>query len=470
MKSESMDSPSEAPARVQAAAELPAADPSAATGTPEPSAPPPSEPLFRTTAMQRLSSPDRLDIAASIVGPRRWLLMLAAVVPIVGALIASVLIRIPVKVDAEGVLFTTSGVREVASATGGQLKSLIVRIGDRVLEGDVVAQVEQPDLKQEVELAVAELDDGKAELQKKLDIQNRIKLTQDDLRARQRAAWGTSMQFVEKRMIMAGERIRNAEELAREGYGTRQKVLDVQVEIGSLNEEKIKLNNQKQEFVVDEARAQSERERETLAEQIKVAAAERKLQQMQARMNRTNVVKSAFSGTVVEIKVNEGEIVERGAPLIILIPESVEKPGAPRSRGFIPLVATLYVAGVDGKRVQPGMAVQLQPENIKREEDGYVLAKVASVAQIAATQEGMTRALKNVKTAQSLSAAGAPFEIKAELELDPTTVSGFKWSTSRGPDSVLTTGTPCKAKIVVRSDLALVMLMPPLRQVMKIFE
>jgi HlyD family secretion protein len=166
---------------------------------------------------------------------------------------------------------------------------------------------------------------------------------------------------------------------------------------------------------------------------------------------------------VVELKVNPGEMIERGAPLLALLPDT----GGPSANGrapVLPLVATLYVPQADGKRIRPGMEVQIVPSTVKREEFGFIVARVVSVAAVPATQEGMQRALKNRQLVSSLSSGGAPFEIRAELLPSPTTPTGYQWSSSRGPESVLTGGSPCKAEVVTRSEPLLQLAIPALRR------
>lgn len=442
----------------------------AAEPNPSPSPAPSPSPLFRPDAMKRLSSPDRLDVAARVVKPFSWVLLATTAVVLVTALVASVLVRVPVKVEAEGILLSPTGVRDIGATSAGQLKALLVRIGDHVAEGDGIAQIEQPDLKQEIELANAELREAREQLRQSEELQARAKAVQDELRNRQRASTTSSIGFAEKRIQLIKERLTATEDLAAKGFAPRQKVLDIQVELGSANEELNKLRSQMQQLEVEETSAANDREREKLAAQTRSAVAERKLQQLQARLGRFDVVKSPYTGVVAELKVNEGELIERGGSLLTLIPDSGTGPvnGSAGGRRTIPLVATLYVPPQDGKRIQNGMTVQIMPAGIKREEDGFAKARVSSISTVPATQEGMTRVLKNAKLVQGLAAMGAPFEVKAALDLDPATPTGFEWSTPHGPDGQLTVGTPCKAEIVVRLDPVLTVMFPSLRRTFEV--
>ena len=76
------------------------------------------------------------------------------------------------------------------------------------------------------------------------------------------------------------------------------------------------------------------------------------------------------------------------------------------------------------------------------------------------------RALKNKQLVQTLSNNAAPIEVAVELERDAATPSGYKWSSSRGPDLKLNDGTLTRADIEVRDMPLLSLVIPPLRQVL----
>jgi HlyD family secretion protein len=54
-----------------------------------------------------------------------------------------------------------------------------------------------------------------------------------------------------------------------------------------------------------------------------------------------------------------------------------------------------------------------------------------------------------------------------ELERDKATPSGFRWSSSRGPDLKINGGTLAQADIELRGLPLLSLVVPPLRQIWK---
>jgi len=124
----------------------------------------------------------------------------------------------------------------------------------------------------------------------------------------------------------------------------------------------------------------------------------------------------------------------------------------------------LYVPASVAAQVQPDMAVQVSPASVKREEFGFILGRVRTVAQFPSTQRGMTASLGNESLVQHfLSAAGgAPVEIEVEL-LGDRTPSGFKWSTSNGPPTKIPSGTLSQADIILEEQRPISLMLPIFR-------
>jgi HlyD family secretion protein len=119
-----------------------------------------------------------------------------------------------------------------------------------------------------------------------------------------------------------------------------------------------------------------------------------------------------------------------------------------------------------GKQIRAGDVVQLAISTARREEFGFVIGRVRMVADIPSTAEGMQRSLKNKQLVQTLSNNAAPFEAVIDLYADPATPSGYRWSSSRGPDIRLNGGTLVSADIEVRSLPILTLAIPQIRQLL----
>jgi HlyD family secretion protein len=74
--------------------------------------------------------------------------------------------------------------------------------------------------------------------------------------------------------------------------------------------------------------------------------------------------------------------------------------------------------------------------------------------------------MKNKQLVQNMSNNAAPFEIVVDLYSDPATPSGYRWSSSRGPDLKLNEGTLIDADVEVRSLPILSLVVPQFRQLL----
>ena len=69
--------------------------------------------LFRKAALERLSSPEQLDLVMEVTHPRAWLALGATGVLIVTLIIWSILGSIPETVEAQGILLRRGGIFDV---------------------------------------------------------------------------------------------------------------------------------------------------------------------------------------------------------------------------------------------------------------------------------------------------------------------------------------------------------------------
>jgi multidrug efflux pump subunit AcrA (membrane-fusion protein) len=163
---------------------------------------------------------------------------------------------------------------------------------------------------------------------------------------------------------------------------------------------------------------------------------------------------SAYSGQVIEIQAGVESLVERGDAILSLeVHEEL---------GVNDLQAILYLAPADGKRIRPGMSVQLAPSTVKPEEYGYLLGRVISVGEFPATQQGMLQVLNNLELVKLLSTGGAPIEVRVDLVISPDQASGYAWTSPSGPPIELDSGTLTQAWITLSEISPINLLLPNL--------
>ena len=107
--------------------------------------------IFRQESLQRLQSPEEFDQLLVVVDRKAWLILLTMAAICGGAVMWSVVGRIPVRVDGIGVLVNPGNVKALQSPASGQVTAVDVRVGQHVIKGDVIAHLDQPELRKELE-------------------------------------------------------------------------------------------------------------------------------------------------------------------------------------------------------------------------------------------------------------------------------------------------------------------------------
>ena len=88
--------------------------------------------LYRKAALEKLASPERLDVLMQVTSPRGWLALYTMGGVLFALLIWSVFGSIPTRVDGDGILIRGGVLREIRASTPGELVGLSVRINDVV--------------------------------------------------------------------------------------------------------------------------------------------------------------------------------------------------------------------------------------------------------------------------------------------------------------------------------------------------
>jgi len=170
--------------------------------------------------------------------------------------------------------------------------------------------------------------------------------------------------------------------------------------------------------------------------------------------SQVNYITSPHAGRILEIMVDQGNTIQAGTMLMSL--ESMDRT----------LEAVIYAPVADGKKVQPGMRVQISPSTVKQEEHGYMYGIVRTVAEFPSTPQGMMRVVENPKLVERLSGGDAPIQIYVDLIAHAGTPSGYKWSSRSGPPSAIHRGTICSASIAIKEQPPITLVIPALKDLM----
>ena len=175
---------------------------------------------------------------------------------------------------------------------------------------------------------------------------------------------------------------------------------------------------------------------------VDMAAKVAQLNALADKLLRDGQVVSPANGIVTEIKANPGDVLAAGTPLLglRLSPEQEE------------IKALLYVPALDGKKILPGMTVQITTGTSDFNEYGSLIGRVSRVSEYPVSAEGVSRWTGSKETTNWIlqRAGGSAMEVHVDLIKDPDTVSGYLWSSISGAPGRLSPGTACTGNVVVK--------------------
>lgn len=184
-----------------------------------------------------------------------------------------------------------------------------------------------------------------------------------------------------------------------------------------------------------------------------VSGLNQKLDELRQQYYNATRIVSPYDARVLEVKVKRGDLVTVGTPVVSLELMHDNK---------LDLEAIMYIPATEGKRVQPGMAVQVSPTSINKEKNGFMEGRVTAVSQFPATARGIYQTIGNQTLAELFSSGVAVLQVTVSLIPDPSTVSGYKWSTPQGPDMKVNNGTLFGGAITVQTEKPISKVIPGL--------
>src|SRR5438874_11038918 len=110
-----------------------------------------SERLFRKVALERLSSPDRLDALSGIRRPKQWMLWAGIGVLALSTAAWTWFGSVTQRVSGRCIIISPSGISDITANAAGRIIDITVRVGDVVKAGERIGQVVRPELYEQIE-------------------------------------------------------------------------------------------------------------------------------------------------------------------------------------------------------------------------------------------------------------------------------------------------------------------------------
>ena len=379
-----------------------------------------------------------------VTSPKGWLALYTVAGLLACVLIWSIVGSVPTRVDGEGMLIRGGMLREIRASGTGEVKALSLRINDMVKAGQEVGELVRPDFREAVRSvagkytqATREASAGEAE----------DRTTMAGLNSDIQAKTGEIRTYTEQ-LQKAQEDLRIKKGAFDKGLITRSRVTSAERDVVSIQGQIASLNEQ-----IRGHHAQMR----TIEQRIRgrhgsAASIRLDLDGLKNSGQFASALRSPVDGRVVEIKKRPGDSVTPGEVVAVVEPESAE------------LEPVVYVNSTTGKDIRAGMDAQVSPSTVKREEYGFMVAKITSVGEYPATPEAVRAAVANNALADEFIGSSAKIEIRARLAPDAATPSGYRWSSSTGPAFRVQSGTRVRVSVVIDRRAPITLVLPTLRR------
>jgi multidrug efflux pump subunit AcrA (membrane-fusion protein) len=149
---------------------------------------------------------------------------------------------------------------------------------------------------------------------------------------------------------------------------------------------------------------------------------------------------SPVDGIVTEIVALPGRATEPGDPMIYLQPIGA------------PLIVKGFVSATQAGTIATGMPASVSPADApRRAQYGAIVGTVTALSPAPVTPERIGFIVGgNDSLVDYFLGSGPVIEVTVELQLDPSTPSGYAWSIGQGPDVEIKAGTLSEVTVVVR--------------------
>ena len=417
--------------------------------------------FFRKSALEKLSTPEKLDQLIKVTSPKAWLALSVVFVALATGIGWAVFGRVSTKLNVTGVVLGGE-VHEVVATSQGQLMKLQVRIGDKVEKGAVIATVQQPELVQQIEDAKATLSERKLDMAKLLSYGSKGTMLEGELMSQNRVSIQGEVEAEKKKLSFLSNQLESDVNLLEKGLIVKAQVANTKQQIDASKNTIERLKVQMAEVSNRQHDAGYGMQQKITLQKQQIAEAERNLQFLTERYDTQSNIKSPYGGEVVEVLTDAGVMVGPGTPLFKLKNQN-------RGEQLAQLTGVLYIPSQDGKKIKRDMDAFVVPSTVQPQEYGFIKGKVTYVSDFPITQQGMMTSVKNDQLAKGLLAMGPLFEVHVAFEKDTKSYSGFKWTSAKGPDIAIKEGTSCMGQITIKQENPITIVVPAFKKFFNLY-
>lgn len=350
--------------------------------------------------------------------PKHWLLVLTILGLLLGLILWAFLGRIPTEESGKSVLMSSGGTFTVESPAEGELVKIYRVEGEQVEKGEALAEFSNPKL----DSLLSSIESEKFKIQK-LSSQARML----------ERAFQINTRLYEQGLI--------AKMVIDQSLAT---IMDKKIELSQAEANLTALFNElennafatSEEFLRIKAVLQKEGEPADRKQMVK----------------RLSTLVAPSSGKILEVLQNPSDAIKLSEPIFWI--ENPEREGKPNV-----FYGTIN-AEVRGQ-LREGMKVLIEPATVNPKEYGAIRATVGKIYPYPVSEEEVLQTVGNKQIVRFLL-EGKEVMLQVTLipEKDPSTKSGYAWTSEKGPPYQVDTGTVAPFRIVVEEQPPISYLIP----------
>lgn len=406
--------------------------------------------LFRKNSLLQLNNPEKLNNLFQIVSPQNWLILAALILLLIMITSWSIWGRINTVISGNGILINSGqSIHDAIAEYPGRIISLKVAVGDVVKKGQELALLKLPILSLEIEnkkQVLASLMEQQINLNAfinkdlKLEQKNNEELQKNWANDLKNAT--THLEYLKKAL---DERAKLVDKVI-----SRQELANLKSDYFRELRSRDEIRKKMMENVIEFKRRFETNKQRLFDINLQILQAQLELNVAEKKLKINSIIRSPVDGEIINVIGKPGEIVQAGDKILDI---------EPYSEG---VDAAIYVPAGMGKIITPGMNAHIVPQTVKVQEYGSMIGVVEAVARFPSTQRSMMTVLANEKLVENFTQDGPQLYIRINL-VEADTPSHYKWTTSQGPNMVVTNGTLCRANIITKSQAPITLLIPAIR-------
>jgi HlyD family secretion protein len=411
--------------------------------------------LFRKSSLLRLNNPEKLNNLFRIISPHNWLILTAVMVLLIMVTCWSIWGSINTVVSGNGILINSGqNIYDAVTEYQGRLLTIDVNVGDRVKKGQQLATLKLPLLELELDNKQQTLNNlQKQRANLRQFILKDFKMEQKNNEVLQQN-WTKDLNNANNHLDYLKKSLDEREKLVDKVI-SRQELAELKSSYYKELQNRDEIRKKMMENLIESKRRSKTNLQRVIEINNQILQAKLELALVQRKLKINSIIISPVDGEIISVIGKTGEIVQAGTKIMDIEPYSE----------FVD--AAIYVPAGMGKIIAPGMMAQVIPSSVKKQEYGSIVGKVAAVSRFPSSQQSMMAVLANEKLVDDFTKDGPQLYIRIDL-VEADTPSHYKWTTSKGPNMIVTNGTLCTANIITQTQAPITLVIPEIKQLLGI--